>query len=229
MDDHVRAPIFSTLRRKSPFEGMLEHMNKVKECIEVLKNGLKEYYEGNFESFSGIAKKVSKLEHEADLIKGNIRAHLPRSILMPVDKGQFQWLLREQDAILDHAENLAEMLEMRHTKIPKELKDLFIEHMEKVMETVKAMEEAMDRFKVLLETSFVTKERDMVKEKIREVHKKEWEADQIKYKLTREIYKIEKKLKPMDEYHLLKIADWVDDIADHAENVADLIRAMIAR
>ncbi|RLF52023.1 MAG: DUF47 domain-containing protein, partial [Thermoplasmata archaeon] len=26
-----------------------------------------------------------------------------------------------------------------------------------------------------------------------------------------------------------KIADWVDDIADHAENVADLIRSMIAR
>lgn len=229
MDDHVRAPVFNTLRRKSPFEGMLEHMNKVKECIEVLKKGLKDYYEGNFEKFSEIAKKVSKLEHEADLIKGNIRAHLPRSILMPVDKGQFQWLLREQDAILDHAENLAEMLEMRHTKIPKELRNLFIEHMEKVMETVKATEEAMNRFKILLETSFVTKERDMVKEKIHEVHRKEWEADQIKYKLTREIYKMEKKLKPMDEYHLLKIADWVDDIADHAENVADLIRAMIAR
>ena len=230
MDErHFRLPITDTLRRKSPFAGLLEHMNKVRECIDVLKEGLKEYYEGRFDRFSEVAKRVSELEHEADLIKGNIRAHLPRFILMPVDRGQFQWLLREQDAILDHAENLAEMLDMRHTKIPKELKDLFVEHMEKVMETVRAMEEAMERFKVLLETSFATKERDLVKEKIHEVHRKEWEADQIKYKLTREIYRIEKKLKPMDEYHLLKIADWVDDIADHAENVADLIRSMIAK
>jgi len=228
-DYRFRAPITSALRRKSPFAGLLEHMKRVKKCIEVLREGLKEYYNGNFEKFSETAKKVSKIEHEADLIKGNIRAHLPKSILMPVDKGQFQWLLREQDAILDHAENLAEMLDMRHTKIPEELRGLFIEHLEKVMETVRAMEDAMSRFRILLETSFVTKERDMVKKKIHEVHRKEWEADQIKYKLTREIYRMENKLKPMDEYHLLKIADWVDDIADHAENVADLIRSMIAR
>ena len=43
------------------------------------------------------------------------------------------------------------------------------------------------------------------------------------------IYKLEKKLNPLDVYHLLKIADWVDDIADHAENVADWLRAMIAK
>ncbi|MCD6108636.1 MAG: DUF47 family protein, partial [Thermoplasmata archaeon] len=50
-----------------------------------------------------------------------------------------------------------------------------------------------------------------------------------KYTITKNIYKLEKKLKPMDIYHLLKIADWIDDIADHAENVADWLRAMIAR
>lgn len=228
-DPHSRTPVADTFRKKSPIEGLLQHMNKVRECIEILKDGLKDYYEGEFERFSGIAERVAQLEHEADLIKGNIRAHLPRFVLMPVDKGQFQWLLREEDAILDHAENLAEMLEMRHTKIPKKLKNLFIEHLEKVVETIRVMEEVIDRFKILLETSFVTKERDMVKEKIHEVHRKEWEADQIKFKLTKEIYKMEKRLKPMDEYHLLKIADWVDDMADHAENVADLVRAMIAR
>jgi len=229
MDDHFRAPIASAIRKKSPFDGLLEHMGKVKKCIEVMKEGLMDYYDGKFESFSEVVKKVSKLEHEADLIKGNIRAHLPRTVLMPVDKGQLQWLLREQDAILDHAENLVEMLEMRHTRIPKELKEDFVNHMEKVVETVKAMEEAIERFKILIETSFVTREREQVKEKIHDVHKKEWEADQAKYKVTAGIYKLESKLKPMDVYHLLKIADWVDDIADHAENVADLLRAMIAR
>jgi uncharacterized protein Yka (UPF0111/DUF47 family) len=28
---------------------------------------------------------------------------------------------------------------------------------------------------------------------------------------------------------ILKIADWVDDIADHSENVADWLRSMIAK
>ena len=47
--------------------------------------------------------------------------------------------------------------------------------------------------------------------------------------MNRGIYKLEKKLDPMDVYHLLKIADWVDDIADHAENVVDWLRAMMAK
>lgn len=229
MEKHFRVPIADAIRRKSPFARLLEHMEKVKECMDVVKEGLIKYYNGEYEGFSEVAEKVSKLEHEADLIKGNIRAHLPRTILMPVDKGQFLWLLREQDAILDHAENLVEMLNMRKTKIPKQLRELFIEHIKLVAETVEAMEEAVANLKDLVETSFISRERNRTKEKIHQVHQKEWEADQVKYKLTAQIYKMEKKLKPMDVYHLLKIADWVDDIADHAENVADWLRAMIAR
>jgi hypothetical protein len=47
--------------------------------------------------------------------------------------------------------------------------------------------------------------------------------------LVRYLLEIEDKLDAMDEYHLLKISDWVDDIADHAENVADWLRAMVAK
>ena len=47
--------------------------------------------------------------------------------------------------------------------------------------------------------------------------------------MTKGIYKLERKIDPMDVYHLLKIADWADDVADHAENVADWLRAMIAK
>jgi len=230
MDDiKFRAPAGETYRRKSPFAGLLEHMNKVRECICILKDALTEYYKGNVQKFSEAAKKVSELEHEADLIKGNIRAHLPSSILMPVDKRYFLWLLREEDAILDHAENLAQLVDMRHTPIPIKLKEMFIEHMNKVAETVQAMEKAVEKVRDLVESSFTKREREDVKKLIHEVHQKEWEADQIRYELAKEIYKMEKELEPMDVYHLLKIVDWVDDIADHAENVADWIRAIVAK
>ncbi|MCK4365182.1 MAG: DUF47 family protein, partial [Thermoplasmatales archaeon] len=80
-----------------------------------------------------------------------------------------------------------------------------------------------------VQTSFVKREREQTKQLVRKVHRYEWEADQKKYEMTKGIYKLEKKLNPMDVYHLLKMADWVDDIADHAENVADWLRAMIAK
>ena len=226
---HFRAPVSGTFRRKSPIEGLLRHMGKIRECISVLKDGLNHYYEGDYENFSSIAKKVSELEHEADLIKGNIRAHLPSSILMPVDKKYFLWLLREQDAILDHAENLVEMLDMRHTKIPKKLRDLYIKHADKVFQTAEAMENAVGHIRGVLQTSFMGRERGEAKEIIHEVHQKEWEADQVNKEIVRGIYEMENSLKPMDVYHLIKIADWMDDIADHAENAVDWLRAMIAK
>ena len=227
--NHFRAPVADTFRRKSPFSQLLEHMEKVRECINILGDGLVKYYKGDYKNFSDLAKKVSEIEHEADLIKSNIRNHLPTHLFMPVDKGKFMWALREQDAILDHAENLAKMLDMRHTKIPKELQEVFIEHAKLVMKTVKAMEDAVGNIRDLVETSFVKREREQTKQFIYKVHELEWKADEKKYEMTKGIYELEKKLDPMDVYHLLKISDWVDDIADHAENVADWLRAMIAK
>ena len=227
--NHFRAPVQDTFRRKSPFEQLLEHMGKVKQCIDILGNGLIRYYKGDYKNFSELALKVSKIEHEADLIKSNLRNHLPGTLFMPVDKGKFLWALREQDAILDHAENLAIMLDMRHTKIPENLQDIFINHTKLVMKTVGAMEDAVCNIRDLVETSFVKREREQTKEFIYKVHQWEYKADKMRYEMNKGIYKLEKKLDPMDTYHLLKIADWVDDIADHAENVADWLRAMIAK
>jgi hypothetical protein len=227
--NHFRAPVQDTFRRKSPFNQLLEHIGKVCECMNILGTGLIRYYKGDYKNFSSISKKVSDLEHEADLIKSNIRNHLPTHLFMPVDKGKFMWALREQDAILDHAENLAIMLDMRHTKIPKNLQEVFIDHAKLVVKTVEAMEEAVCNIRDLIETSFVKRERQQTKEFIYKVHEWEHKADKKKYEMTKGIYNLEKKLNPMDVYHLLKIADWVDDIADHAENVADWLRAMIAK
>ena len=226
---HVRSPVTDTFRKKSPFGQLLEHMSKIKECVTELHKGLTDYYVGEYESFSKVTSQVSKLEHEADIIKGNIRNHLPKTIFMPVDKGKFLWALREQDKILDHAENLAKMLDMRHTKIPKELQKDFINHIDLVSETVNKMEQAVENIKDLIETSFVKREREQTKEFIYEVHEFERKADTKKYEITKGIYELEKKLDPMDTYHLLKIVDWVDDIADHAENVADWLRSMIEK
>lgn len=228
-EDHFRAPLTDTFRRKTPFTQLLEHICKVEEGISLLGNGLIKYYKGDYKGFAELAKKVSNIEHEADLIKSSIRSHLPSSLLMPVDKGRFLWTLREQDAILDHAENLSEMLDMRHTKIPKELQQLFIDHAKQVMGTVCAMEVAVQNIRDLVETGFVKREREQTKQYIKNVHDCEYKADRLRYQITREIYKIEKKLSPMDMYHLIKIADWVDEIADHAENVADWLRSMIAK
>lgn len=227
--NHFRVPVSETFRRKTPFHQLHDHMIVVKKSIDALSDGLIHYYKGDYKEVSKLAKMIADYEKEADIIKGNIRNHLPNTLFMPVDKGKFLRALHQQDAILDHAKNLVQMLDLRHTKIPDSLQKGFIDHAKSSLKTVEAMEQAVGNMMDLIETSFVNRARDQTKEYIYEVQRLEHETDEIKYKVTKGIYEMEDKLNPMDTYHLIKILDWVDDIADHAENVTDWLRSMIAR
>ena len=59
--NHFRAPVADTFRRKSPFGQLLEHMEKVRECTDILGKGLIKYYKGDYKGFSDLAKKYQNL------------------------------------------------------------------------------------------------------------------------------------------------------------------------
>ena len=45
--NHFRVPVSDTYRKKSPFVQLLDHMNKVRECTDLLYDGLIKYYSIN--------------------------------------------------------------------------------------------------------------------------------------------------------------------------------------
>ncbi len=224
---YSRIPVRGIFRR-SPFEGLLEHANKVHECIKILMPAVKHFCDGEYKKMDKMVKKISELEHEADVIKGNIRAHLPKFIFLPVKRSDFLMLLREEDKILDFAEDVANLMAMRHSKVPKDIKPDLLEHTKTVVETVEAFDKAIMNLKDLLETSFGKREREETKKMIHGVHRKEWEADQVEAKLSKKLFNYEG-LDPITVIHLLKIVDRMDQIANHAENAGDWLRAMLAK
>lgn len=228
---HYRAPIAETLRKKSPFDSLLEHAQKVHECLAVLNEGFEKYLDGDFEGFHSYRDRVSQLEHEADMIKYNARAHLPRFLFMPVSKGDFLSALSQQDKILDYAEALADLMDMRPTRIPDDLRPLMAEHKKQVLETAAIYERAVGNLGEAIASSFSKRERDETKALIKQVHKAEWQADQCGNAAKRKVYELEVAgtMGAMDEYHILKMIDWVDEIADRAENASERLRIMIAK
>lgn len=228
---HFRAPIADTLRRKSPFDSLVEHAGKVRECLEVLSGGFESYLEGDFEMFHKVRDDVSRLEHEADLIKYNARSHLPRFLFMPVNRSDFLSAISQQDKILDYAEALADLMDMRPTPVPEELRSLMIDHKKKVVETLEHYERAVANLGDAVGSGFSRPKRDATKEVIKAVHQSEYEADQCGNAAKRKVYALEQEgnLGAMDEYHILKIIDWVDEMADRAENASERIRIMVAR
>ena len=67
---------------KSPFAPLQQHMNKVAACIAELEEAFAAFFNSEYKKMEIIAKRLSKLEHEADLTKNDIRNNLPRSVFL---------------------------------------------------------------------------------------------------------------------------------------------------
>src|SRR2546428_11702228 len=89
---------------KSPFAPLQTHMEKVSCCVSELPVLFQAMMDQDMEAIQQISDTISRLEHDADLTKNDIRNHLPKSLFLPVDRGSLLEILSLQDALADQAE-----------------------------------------------------------------------------------------------------------------------------
>ncbi len=215
------------LFRQSPFEGLKKHAQLIREVSPVFRKAFKAYLEDNFTDFEICHNKVTIIEDQGDRIKRNIRGHLPRGILLPMDKFKLLWYLREQDKVLDAAQDSLHWLSYRKTKIPESICDdllFMVDKITQVQESILPLVESAD----LYFQSFSEKQRTQVKMEIRAIRELEFQSDQVERSLLSEILS-----HPFDNatsaYHLSELVRLMGDVSNHAENAGDMMRAMIAR
>lgn len=211
----------------SPFEGLEEHAEKVRECGWVFQQAVECYASDKCEEFEAMRQEVSKLESEADVIKRRIRGHIPKGTRMPVSKFELFLYIREQDKVLDSVEDALDWLSYRTTPtIPEELqKDLFL-LVDSVIEPMEDLSRMISEAKKYFD-SYSEKQRRIVKDIIHNLRKREHEADQREDELKIKLFTIEKD--PIAIFHMVRLSEIIGSIADHAENAGDMMRAMIAR
>lgn len=211
----------------SPFDGIEEHMEKVKECAWAFQQAMECHISDRCKTFEKFRQEVIDLESEADAIKRRIRGHLPKGTVMIVDKFQLFRYLREQDSILDAVEDALDWISYRSDPgIPKELeKEIFLlvdTAIAPIDELSKMVAEAKKYFK-----TFSDKQRVIVKDIIRTIRMQEHEADTAEDVLKQKVFNSIKD--PITVFHMVRLAETIGSIADHAENVGDMMRAMIAK
>jgi len=221
--------IIAKLFWQSPFEALHRHMLKVKECADMLKPLIEAFILGDRTLIEERVERISKLEHEADIIKNEIREHLPHHIFMPVDRSDILRFLREEDSIADSVEDVAKLIEMRKTYVPQDLKEELIGLVNKVGETVKALEIVTSEIKVLSQSSFSRSEEEKISSLIKDVDKKEFEADLLQQKAAKKLFSLEDEMDPTSVLLLMRIMGEVGSVADHAQNTGDRLRCIIAR
>jgi len=218
--------LISSMFCKSPFEGLQKHADKVKECTHLFREAVVCHMGQECKRFDLLTEEVARIESEADEIKRNIRNHLPRGILMPVDKFQFFQYLGEQDKVMDEVEEALFWLSFRPEGIPTELATTIHDLVEAVIPPIEKLPElvtlARDYFKNKSE-----KKRTRMKSLIRDIRQHEREADHLERELKFKIFTTIKDA--LVVYHLVRLVEHIGAIADHAQNASDRMRVMIAK
>jgi predicted phosphate transport protein (TIGR00153 family) len=173
--------------------------------------------------------KIFELEAEADRLKHELRAHLPKSLFMPVDRRDLLEVLLLQDTIANTAQDIAGLLVERKMSIPEFLQEPLIQLTSRCIDTVEFSGKAISELDELLATGFRGREADSVDRMLKELNEIEDETDILGIALARALFDHEDDLKPVSVMMWYQLIEWIGDLADYAEKVGDHLRLMIAK
>lgn len=222
----MRIP-FLSLFATSPFDGLQEHAEKVKECAWSFQQAMECHVSHRCEGFSELRDQVNRMEHEADAIKRRIRGHIPKGTLLPVDKFQLFRYLREQDSVLDSVQDVLDWIAFRtEPGIPESLQKDFLLLVDAVIDPIDELSNMVSEARVYFK-NYSENQRVMVKEIIVSIREQEHKADRIEETVKAKTFQL--KDDPVTIFHTIRLAELIGSIADHAENAGDMMRAMVAR
>jgi predicted phosphate transport protein (TIGR00153 family) len=184
---------------------------------------------GDRERTVELYERISKLEHKADIVKNDIRDHLPKSLMMPVDRGDVLLFLKEQDHLADRAEDLGVLVTMRETGAPAAMHEPVMALVAAVTAAAQAWFKVAAALTTLEGASFAGPEVERMMEQIRTISNLEWEADKRQAAATRIMFEHEPEIGAVSVVLWMNIFRALGSVADHAENTADLLRVMLAK
>ena len=208
---------------KSPFSPLQNHMKKVSSCMKKLTEIFEQIEKENFEKIEHLVAELSKLEHEADLTKNDIRNHLPKSLFLPISRQQFLEILHTQDSIADKAEEIGNILLLCPRNSLRVFTKTFQDFYKKNLETFWDCREIIKEFDELLESSFGGLEAEKVKAMVEQTAYKEYQADVLKTAVRKEFFNCADTLTPSAFYLWANLINEVGSVSHISERLANQI------
>lgn len=209
---------------RSPFVPLQIHMTKVSECVDRIKPAFEAYLAGDEDKVTSYSKKISELEHQADQIKHDIQSQLPRGMFLPVDRERLLEILSIQDNVADKAENLSVLLALKMTPVPRNMRDLIQEFLEKNLEAFEATKEIVEELDELVSAGFGGIEAQRVRQMVMRVARLEFEADEIQHKLLKILFQNEDQLSVADFFLWDKVLKQLSELSNLSERLAHRIQ-----
>ncbi|AAU26673.1 TPA: TIGR00153 family protein [Legionella pneumophila] len=213
----------------SPIKPIEQHIRKAHQCAKQLYPFFEAVLKNDWDTANKIKDKIISIEKEADLIKRDLRLHLPTGLFLPVARTDILELLSAQDRIANKAEDIAALIISRQMSIPKKLIPSFMPFLSRCLDASKQACTAINELDELLETGFRGSEVKIVEEMIVKLDEIEHDCDERLADIRHKIFELEKELPAIDVIFLYKLVQWIGELADHAQTVGGRLQILIAR
>lgn len=215
--------------RRSPLKFMQEHMRVVMDCVREVPPLFDALNEGDKEKFASIKDKIFEHEAAADKLKNELRAGLPKSLFMPVDRRDLLEILQLQDSIADTAQDIAGLLMERPMEVPETLKEPLGKLVRRCVDVCEQSSKIIEELDELLEMGFRGREASQVEEMVDVLNSIEDETDELGIDITRRLFAQEEDMNPVSVIMWYRLIQWIGDLADYAEKVGDRLRLLTAQ
>lgn len=212
---------------RSPFAPLQSHMEKVAECVSLLDQLFLALKENDFTLLAETAKQISTVEHQADVMKSEIRNNMPSNLFLSINRNTFLEILELQDRIADKVEDVAVLLTIRPLELHAALRGPFERFLAKNVQCFEESRTIIQELHELLESSFGGSEAEKVQAMCDRVAFLEHEADVIQRELLSALYQSEEKISYAVFYLWDKIFQAVGTISNTSEKLADCIRTTL--
>lgn len=213
---------------KSPFKPLQEHAQVVLTCVREVVPLFEALCAGDDERLRQAERHIDELEGDADRLKNGLRAHLPKRLLLPVDRRDLLEILDLQDSIADVSQDIAGLLVSRKMEVPEQMQGLLLDLVRAVDRTCVQGVEVVDSLDELVEIGFRGREADRVEHMIENLGTLEDETDRLEAELRSVLFQLEGQMSPVSIMLWYHMIDWIGDLADLAEKVGNRIRLLIA-
>jgi predicted phosphate transport protein (TIGR00153 family) len=217
------------LFKSSPISPLQEHMYCAYRSVKNLTPLFEGVNERDQDKITTAADALVKGEHEADVMKKELRHNLPKGLFMPIDRRDLLDVLLMQDQIANHGKSIARLITGRNMTLPLEMQTLFLTFVGKSILAVRYALDVINELDKLLEFGFRGLEVDHVENMLEKLGNAESEVDVVQGKLKAILYGLEDALRPTDVMFTYRLIDWVGCVADDAEKVGSRLQLMLAR
>lgn len=174
-----------------------------------------------------VQEEIFVIESEADAIKREVRQHLPRTILLPVNRADLIDLLNLQDKIANTTQDIAGLVVERKMTVPEGIREHLMPFVKTCLEVCRHSATIIEELDELLETGFSGPEARTVSDMIDRLNKLEDQSDEMGMAISRALFAREDELDAVSVIFWYRLIEWIGDTADHAEAVGERLQLMI--